>query len=328
MYGNSRVIKRINKIDYGEPLSTQAVSKPLGLAGEDNNEEKAAVLLPSPVANPTTSFFNSPSEPRASSNFGTGRMFQVFSTGAASVVGGALQNGGAKMLLEELNNAKNVGIFRANISTFLDNVSRAFKNRKWTELEINGVKIFQNLHPFEEDQLGSAMQASGYEFDPEMTDAAIVIARQQNCRNATEFVECVQNLREYVTDNAPTPVVRGLLINDLKNAKSQSFQDLASKFQLNNTKEAAAPFALTYHFYRYTDTTRELTQFEEHLKICRELFGDEVNSNNAIFSETASDTVTVTYVDERDTIYSVVIQHIPHENDITYFMATVSILKE
>lgn len=319
MYGNSRVIKRLNKIEYGEPLSTQAVTKPLKLAGEENQEQKVAVLLPSPVANPISSFYNSPIEPRASSNFGAGRMFQVFSTGAS------FAHSASKVMLEELNTTQNVGVFRANISTFLDNVSRAFKCRKWTELEINGNKIFNNLHPFEEDQLGSAMQTPGYEFDPQLTDAALTFARQQKCKNATEFVEVVQHVSQYVNQNAHTPLVRALLINDLKNPKSQSFQDLASKFQLSSK---ITPTAIFYHFYRLTDTTRELTQFEEHLKICRELFGEEVNSNNAIFSESASDTVSITYVNERDSVFLITIQHIPHKNGITYFMATVSILND
>lgn len=313
MYGNGRVIKRINRVDSGEP-PVQTLTQPLGIAGDDENTDGKRL--------PTINLFaRSPSDPinvgspsQVTSSAPT-RIFQIFSSIS-----------GATKLLDQLCSEQNIGIFRANINTWIDNAWRAFKTRKWTELEINGIKIFQNLHPFEEDRLGQVMQAPGNDFNPEITEAAVSFAKRQKCKNSTEFVNIVEQVSTYVNDNAPTPVVRNLLLTDLKNPKSESFKDLVTRFQI---KTELQPFAMTYHFYRYTsDCFRELTQFEEHLKICRELFGEEVNSNNAIFSETHEGHVTVTYIDEKDTLYSIVICHLPHTDDITYFKTTVSILAE
>lgn len=315
MYGNGRVIKRINRVDSGEP-PVQTLTQPLGIAGDDENAEGVKSKLPT-----FNLFARSPSDPinvGSPSQVATvnpGRIFQIFSA-----------TSGAAKMLDQLCSEQNIGIFRANINTWVDNAWRAFKTRKWNELEVNGIKIFQNLHPFEEDRLGQVMQAPGNDFSPEVTDAAVTFAKRQKCKNATEFVNIVDQVSTYVNDNAPTPVVRNLLLTDLKNPKSDSFKDLVTRFQI---KTDLQPFAITYHFYRYTSNNfRELTQFEEHLKICRELFGEEVNSNNAIFSETHEGHVTVTYIDEKDTLYSIVIEHLPHEDDITYFKTTVSILDE
>lgn len=328
MYGNERVIKRIVKLDGGEMISPSAAVRPLNLAGEGNEEEKKAALL-----SPTTNLHRSSSNQFLSAGHqqpepvaitptqnGTSRVFQVFSAGIG-FAGATLQRALADpQTLDQICRLPQLGIFRADINTFKDNVMRAFKNRKWWELEINGVKIFEGLHPFEEANLGSTMSADPVNFDPEMIDAALAFARQQKSRSATEFVEVVQHVGTYVAENAPNPIVKNLLLTDLKNPKSKTCQDMAARFV------KLRPVAITYHFYRYMDESRELSQFEEHLKICRELFGEEVNSNNAIFSETSADTVTVTYLDEKEVAYALVIESIPHETEYQYFKATVSLL--
>lgn len=316
MHNNARVIKRINRIESGEPTA-QSLAQPLGIAGDDEGKDPTGIL-------PSFNLFaRSPSDPvhvgtpsQIASNSNGGRIFQIFST----------LTGGAK-LLDQLCSETNIGIFRANINTWIDNAMHAFKTRKWHELEINGVRIFQDLHPFEEDRLGHIMQAPDNNFSPEITDAALAFARRQKCKNATEFVNIVEHIATYVSQNAPTPVVRNLLLNDLKNCKSECFKDVANKYIVKT--QNIQQFAMTYHFYRYTtDGSRQLTQYEEHLKICRELFGEEVNSSNSIFSEAEENIVTVTYMDEKDLLYTVIIEHLPHSDDITYYKATVSVLDE
>lgn len=313
MYGNSRMIKRLNKVDFSEPVPSAVNNQVKVGYTEDSKRLSKSVKVHPQRAEETRSIDSCKTDKDSSSNSSWGPIFsrakRVFSTTTGIYTCG-------KKLYDEHGDKIPRSVWD-NINKFKANVSRAFKNRDWNELDLNGRKVFENLQTFELDQLSSALQTPGYDFDPDLTDAILRVSMQLKCKNATEFAEVANAVVTYVDENARNPLLRALLIEDLKKPNSKSYLDFESKFKLKID---------TFNYYVQWAANR-LPQENDYLEICQGLLTNDVNAKSFIFSKSNENAFSATFINNFDIVYTIVIHLVSLEEDMLEFNINISILK-